>query len=103
MAEATPQPEAGPQGSLEDRVLAVLDEVRPMLQSDGGDLEYLGLTEDHRVRIRLVGACKTCPSQRSTLSYGVEAYLREQLPEIEGLELAEPLPEVGQNGVWGVY
>jgi Fe-S cluster biogenesis protein NfuA len=69
------------------RVQQAIDEVRPALQADGGDIELLGLTDDLRARVRLVGACSHCPSSSITLSYGVENYLRERVPEVKGLAL----------------
>jgi Fe-S cluster biogenesis protein NfuA len=69
------------------RVQEAIDEVRPALQSDGGDIELLGLTSDLRARVRLVGACAGCPSAQITLSMGVENYLRERVPECPGLKV----------------
>ena len=69
------------------RVQEAVDEVRPALQADGGDIELLGITPDLRARVRLVGACAGCPSAHITLSLGVENYLRERVPEITGLKV----------------
>lgn len=73
--------------ALLPRVQQAIEEVRPALQGDGGDIELLGITPDLRARVRLVGACHGCPSASITLSYGVETYLRERVPEIVGLQL----------------
>ncbi len=73
--------------ALLPRVQEAIDEVRPALQSDGGDIELLGMTADKRARVRLVGACSGCPSAHITLSLGVENYLRERVPECIGLEV----------------
>jgi Fe-S cluster biogenesis protein NfuA len=88
---------------LEQRIVAALDEVRPMLQSDGGDLVYLGTTPELLVRIQLLGACRTCPSQSQTLKNGVEAHVQELVPEVQGLLVETAAPKPGQNGLWGMY
>lgn len=71
--------------ALLPRVQEAIDEVRPNLQADGGDIELLGITPDLKARVRLVGACAGCPSAAITLQFGVENYLRERVPEIQGL------------------
>lgn len=70
----------------EDRIKAVLDAIRPMIQRDNGDIEYVGLTPDNIVQIRFLGACIGCPSSSMTLRYGIEENLREHLPGIAGVE-----------------
>jgi Fe-S cluster biogenesis protein NfuA len=65
-----------------DRVKAVLEEIRPMLQADGGDVELVEVTEDGRVKVRLTGACGTCPMSTMTMKMGIEKMLKERLPEI---------------------
>lgn len=73
--------------ALLPKVQQVINEVRPTLQADGGDIELLGITSELKARVRLVGACRGCPSASITLSFGVEKYLREKVPEIQGLVL----------------
>lgn len=75
--------------ALLPRVQQAIDEVRPALQADGGDIELLGVTPDLRARVRLVGACAGCPSASITLSFGVENYLRERVPECNGLKVED--------------
>lgn len=70
--------------TLDDQIISALDEIRPNLQADGGDIEYLGV-EDNKVKVRLVGACGSCPSSTFTLKMGVEAHLMERIPGIEGI------------------
>lgn len=72
--------------SLEDRVVRVLDRIRPSVQSDGGDLEFIEVTRDGVVRIRLHGACVGCPSSHVTLQMGIERNLRERIPEVTAVE-----------------
>jgi len=70
--------------TIEDQVRQALEEIRPNLQADGGDIEFLGL-EDNRAKVRLTGACGTCPSAVFTLKMGVEAHLLKKVPELEGI------------------
>lgn len=68
--------------TLEEKVRAALEEVRPQLQRDGGDLEFVDVTEDGRVSVRLMGACNGCPMATMTLKQGIEAFLKEEVPEV---------------------
>lgn len=68
---------------LTRKVLNVLDQVRPYLQQDGGDISFVELTEDNVVNVELTGACGTCPYSTMTLKNGVEATLKKVLPEIK--------------------
>jgi Fe-S cluster biogenesis protein NfuA len=69
-----------------ERVEAVLQRVRPFLQADGGDIELLAV-EGNSARVRLTGVCSTCPSAHMTLFMGIEAVLRNQIPEFERLQV----------------
>ncbi len=71
---------------MKDRVQAVLEEVRPMLQRDGGDVELVDVTEDNVVNVRLRGACGTCPGATMTLKMGIERMMKERIPEIKSVE-----------------
>jgi len=71
---------------LQSRVEAIIEEIRPFIQSDGGDIELVKI-EDQVVYVRLNGACVGCPSSLMTLKGGVEARVREELPEIEAVEM----------------
>ncbi len=72
--------------ALEQRIVQLLDEdVRPALAQDGGDLTYEGF-EDGMVRLRLIGACESCPSSLTTLKMGIERLLMEEIPEVLGVE-----------------
>jgi len=68
------------------RVQEVLDQIRPALQADGGDVELVEVTDDGIVRVSLVGACRGCPISQLTLSNGVERVLKEQIPEVVRVE-----------------
>ncbi|PKL15111.1 MAG: hypothetical protein CVV50_01175 [Spirochaetae bacterium HGW-Spirochaetae-6] len=67
---------------MEDKVKELIEDIRPRLQMDGGDIEFIGL-EDGIVKVRLQGACHGCPSASYTLKLGVERYIQEKLPEIK--------------------
>ena len=67
---------------MEEKIKAKLDEMRPGLQADGGDLEIVEI-EEKTVRLRLKGACGGCPHATMTIKNGLERILREELdPEI---------------------
>ncbi len=69
---------------MEEQIREALNEIRPALQADGGDIDYLGM-EDGYVKVRLRGACSGCPSSTITLQMGVERAIRERVPEIKGV------------------
>ena len=68
---------------MREKVEAVLAKVRPMLQADGGDVELVGVTDDGVVTVKLTGACGGCPMANLTLKQGIEAALKEEIPEIK--------------------
>lgn len=72
--------------SLADRVQRVLSLIRPAVQADGGDIEFVGLTPDNTVQIRMHGACVGCPSSTVTLQTGIERNLRQHVPEVRGIQ-----------------
>lgn len=67
----------------------VISLIRPAVQADGGDIELVGVTDDHTVQIRLHGACVGCPSSSVTLQMGIERNLRQHIPEIKGVEAVD--------------
>jgi Fe-S cluster biogenesis protein NfuA len=68
--------------TLRKRVSDVLELIRPAIQADGGDIELVNVAQDGVVSIRLLGACIGCPSSNLTLQMGIEANLRQQVPEV---------------------
>ncbi len=68
-----------------ENVENVLDELRPYLMSDGGNVELVDI-EGPVVRLRLQGACGSCPSSAMTLRMGIERKLKEEIPEIDEIE-----------------
>jgi len=72
--------------SIRERVLQALEKVRPYLQSDGGDISLVEITEDNTVKVKLQGACHGCPYSLQTLKAGVEQVLIKEVPEIRKVE-----------------
>jgi Fe-S cluster biogenesis protein NfuA len=70
---------------MRERVQAVLDTIRPNLQADGGDVELIDVV-DGTVQVRLQGACHGCPMAAMTLQMGIERILKQQIPEVVGVE-----------------
>ncbi len=71
---------------IEDKIKDVLEQLRPYLQADGGDLSLAEITDDMVVKVRLTGACGSCPMRTMTLKAGVENTLRRQVPEVKSVE-----------------
>jgi Fe-S cluster biogenesis protein NfuA len=68
---------------VKDRVEKALDRIRPALQNDGGNVELVDVDETKGiVKVKLVGACGSCPMSQMTLRMGVERVLRDEIPEI---------------------
>ncbi len=67
----------------EEKIQEVLDQIRPALHADGGDVEYLGYDETEGVvHLRLLGACESCPISMLTLKEGIEKRIRSTVPEV---------------------
>jgi len=69
--------------SIRNRVMKALDRVRPYLQSDGGDIDLIDVTDDMTVKVKLTGACYGCPYSMQTLKAGVEQAIMKEVPEIK--------------------
>ena len=68
---------------MKERVEQALDLIRPALQNDGGNVELVDVDEENKiVKVRLTGACGSCPMSQMTLRMGVERVLKEEIPEI---------------------
>ncbi|MDH5783602.1 MAG: NifU family protein [Candidatus Bathyarchaeota archaeon] len=74
--------------TIEDRVQKALQELRPNLQADGGDIELLGV-EKGIVKVKLKGACAGCPMSTMTIQWGVEKFLKKKIPEIVKVEAVQ--------------
>jgi Fe-S cluster biogenesis protein NfuA len=68
---------------LDERIQRAIEDVRPSLQADGGDIELVAVDEDGTVKVRLTGACGGCPMATMTLKMGVENYLKKTVPEVK--------------------
>jgi Fe-S cluster biogenesis protein NfuA len=74
-----------PHGDLIGRICAVLDLIRPAIQEDGGDVEFVSISADGIVQVRFHGACVGCPSSAVTLQMGIEQNLRANVHEVLGV------------------
>lgn len=70
---------------MEEEIKKVLAEIRPSLQADGGDVEYIGMEGDV-VKVKLKGACGGCPMATITLKNGIEALMKKRIPSISRVE-----------------
>ncbi len=71
---------------MKEKVKEVIEKIRPNLQADGGDVEFVDVTEDGVVKVRLLGACKGCPMSQMTLKMGIESYLKKMVPEVRRVD-----------------
>ncbi|MBP7512712.1 MAG: NifU family protein [Bacteroidia bacterium] len=71
---------------LKDRIEKALDTVRPYLQADGGDVELVAVEDDMVVKLRLLGACRSCDISHMTMKAGIENTLKSAIPEIKSVE-----------------
>lgn len=69
-----------------DLIEESIDEIKPFLQRDGGDIEFVELTPENVVRVRLQGACSGCAGAQITLQAIVERIIKEAVPEVTGIE-----------------
>jgi Fe-S cluster biogenesis protein NfuA len=68
------------------KVQAAIQDVRPSLQADGGDIEFVSVDDTGKVKVKLTGACHGCPMSQMTLKQGVERYLKKAVPEVTSVE-----------------
>ena len=69
-----------------EKIEIALQSIRPFLQKDGGDVEFVELTKDNIVRVRLLGACETCSMSAKTLKAGIEESIINAIPQVVGVE-----------------
>ena len=67
---------------MKEKIEHALKQIRPFLQADGGDVEFVDVNEDGVVSVHLTGACAGCPMSQMTLVMGVERSLKEKVPEV---------------------
>lgn len=68
---------------MKEKVEAVLNEVRPSLMADGGNVELVEITADNVVKVKLQGHCGSCPMSMMTLEMGIKKAIMEKIPEIK--------------------
>ncbi len=71
--------------SLHEKVEEALSSIRPYLETDGGDLKLIEITEDKVVKVALLGSCETCPMSEMTMKAGVEKAILSRVPEIHSV------------------
>ena len=71
---------------MREQVQEVINEIRPNLQADGGDIDLVDVTDDGIVKVKLRGACSGCPGAAMTLKMGVERILKQRIPQVTGIE-----------------
>ena len=74
---------------IKERIIKALDEVRPYLQADGGDIELVNYTDDGILKVKLIGACGNCPMAQMTLRAGVERTVLRTVPEVIRVEAVQ--------------
>lgn len=74
---------------LQESVMKVLAQIRPTLQRDGGDVEFVSIGPDQILKVRLTGACQGCPMSGQTLKEGIEKFVKSELPTIRAVEAVE--------------
>lgn len=74
---------------MKENIKAALENIRPFLQRDGGDVEFVDYTDEKVVLVRLQGHCAGCPHAQMTIKHGIEQILKEQYPEIERVEAVQ--------------
>ena len=74
---------------MDQKLREAMEKIRPVLQRDGGDIEFVELTEDNIVKVKLQGHCAGCPGAQMTIKGVVERLLKESYPEIQGVEAVQ--------------
>jgi Fe-S cluster biogenesis protein NfuA len=72
------------------KIEAALNQIRPSLQADGGDVELVDVSQDGVVKVKLTGACGTCPFATMTLKAGIERILKKEIPEVKEVVAVDP-------------
>jgi len=66
---------------MKEKIESILNEIRPSLQADGGDVEFVEF-DNNLLKVRLTGACKGCPMSQMTLKQGIERYIQKKFPDV---------------------
>jgi len=81
------------QQALIEKIETALNQIRPFLMDDEGDIEFIELTDDMVVKVKFLGACKSCSMKPSTLKGGIEEVIRKALPEVKSVIAVEEVVE----------
>ena len=68
---------------MKEAVQKAIDEIRPNLQMDGGDVELIDVSDDGVVKVKLLGACGGCPMSQMTLKMGIEKHVKKEVPQVK--------------------
>jgi Fe-S cluster biogenesis protein NfuA len=68
---------------MKENIQKAINQIRPNLQADGGDVELVDVTDDGIVKVKLLGACRGCTMSQMTLKMGIEKYLKKEVPEVK--------------------
>jgi len=71
---------------MKEEVLKAIEELRPHLQADGGDVELVDVSEDGVVKVRLLGACMGCPMRQVTLTHGITRFIKKSVPGVKEVQ-----------------
>jgi Thioredoxin-like proteins and domains len=71
---------------MKENIQKAINQIRPNLQADGGDVELVDVTDDGIVKVKLLGACRGCPMSQMTLKMGIEKYLKKEVPEVKEVD-----------------
>jgi len=71
---------------MQELVKKAIQNIRPQLQADGGDIEFVSVSPEGKVKVRLTGACNGCPMSQITLKQGVERFLKDTVPGVVSVD-----------------
>jgi Fe-S cluster biogenesis protein NfuA len=71
--------------NMKEEVQKAIEQIRPKLQADGGDVELIAVEDDGVVKVKLVGACHGCPMAQMTLKSGIEKFLKQEVPGVQSV------------------
>ena len=83
--------EAKEKAALENKVKNAIEQIRPYLQQDGGDIRFVSLTDEYVVNVELQGHCGSCPYAMQTLKQNVELAIQDAIPQIKSVENINPI------------
>ena len=69
--------------TIKEKIQKAIEQIKPNLQVDGGDVELVDVSDDGVVKVKLLGACHGCPMSQMTLKMGIEKHLKKEVPEVK--------------------